>query len=81
MILAIQTNENMALTQSDLQRRINVTYSHLVESINEMVRMGLVSKMKKGRIAILTLTDDGKEMANLFLKIFPLVDKAKKKFG
>lgn len=80
MVLTIFTfGKDVQVTQSDLQRKIGVTYSHLVESIDDMVKLGIILKVRKGRVALLTLTEEGKEMALLFSKLFPLIEKAEKK--
>lgn len=60
---------------SKIAKCINVTYSHTVKIINNLIELGLVKKEKQGRTSYVTLTEKGMEagkssddILRLFLK-------------
>ncbi len=49
---------------SQLAKEVNCTFSHTVKLLEQFRKMGLVTFKKTGRIKMIELTDDGKEIAN-----------------
>ncbi len=49
---------------SQLAKEVDCTFSHTVKLLEQFRKMGLVTFKKTGRIKIIELTDDGKEIAN-----------------
>ena len=48
---------------SNLAKRVDCTYSHVVKILQEMESAGLVNFEKHGRLKLLTLTKKGSEVA------------------
>ncbi|MBI2583492.1 MAG: winged helix DNA-binding protein [Candidatus Aenigmarchaeota archaeon] len=51
---------------STLSKETDCTYSHTVKLLDEFREMGLVNFEKEGRVKYITLTNDGRELANNF---------------
>ncbi len=49
---------------TQLAKEADCTFSHTVKLLDQFKMMGLVSFVKTGRIKMVSLTDDGKEIAN-----------------
>ncbi|MFH0890390.1 MAG: winged helix DNA-binding protein [Candidatus Aenigmatarchaeota archaeon] len=49
---------------TQLAKEVDCTYSHTVKLLDKFKRMGLVDFKKTGRIKMIELTDDGREIAN-----------------
>lgn len=47
----------------------DISYSHLVKSITELEKLGLVETEKKGRVAIIRLTNNGKKVKELIKEL------------
>jgi DNA-binding MarR family transcriptional regulator len=56
-----------ALYPSEVAKRVNVTYSHIVKITKKCESLGLITMSKLGRIKKITLTAKGQEFA-LYLK-------------
>lgn len=51
---------------SILAKETDCTYSHIVKLLNVLRRLGIATFEKKGRVKYITLTPEGKEIANTF---------------
>ncbi len=49
---------------TQLAKEVDCTYSHTVKLLDQFESMGLVGFKKTGRIKMIELTDDGREIAN-----------------
>ena len=56
-------NSKEEVYASNLAKRVDCTYSHVVKILQEMERSGLVNFEKHGRLKLLTLTKKGTETA------------------
>ena len=56
-------NSKEEVYASNLAKRVDCTYSHVVKILQEMERAGLVNFEKHGRLKLLTLTKKGTETA------------------
>jgi len=59
---------------SVVSKEIDTTYAHAVKIISKMEDKGLVESHKDGRKKILSLTEEGKEYADLFIEIIESFD-------
>jgi len=80
-ILVTISNSKSPLYETEIQRKIGITYSHMVKSINEMVEWKLLVKTKKGRVTFVGLTDTGVKLAILFKKSFAIMKTLEHKKG
>jgi DNA-binding MarR family transcriptional regulator len=65
-----------------ISKEVDCTYSHTVKLLANFERAGLVGFVKKGRIKIIELTDDGQDLAhdieNVLMRLSKLKDKSEK---
>lgn len=64
MMLVSLRNTKSGIYASSLAKEIDCTYSHVVKTLQEMERAGLVSFEKQGRLKLLTLTKKGEDVAS-----------------
>lgn len=65
------------MTMSYLARYLDVTYSQLWKQVIELEKLGFLEKKPIGRVAILTLTDDGEKVAEHIDKIVKILEGKK----
>jgi len=63
---------------SSLMRDLGVTYSQVWKRISELEKAGLLTRTKRGRVIMLTLTDDGEKMGKNVDEIITLLDKLRR---
>lgn len=63
-LILIALGENEKTYASNLAKKADCTYSHTVKILDNFQRIGLVEFKKKGRIKYITLTKQGKELAD-----------------
>ena len=63
MLLHLRSSKDMNTYASELAKRIDCTYSHVVKVLQNMEQNGLVKFDKQGRLKLLTLTKKGSEIA------------------
>ena len=65
-----------------ISKEVDCTYSHTVKLLSVFEKNGLVGFVKKGRIKIIELTDDGQELAHsieaVLMRLSKLKDKTEK---
>ena len=66
---------NKAMSISSLMRELGVTYSQLWKRVKELNDMGLIISEPKGRVTMLTLTKDGKKVAEHIDEIIEILRK------
>lgn len=71
LILMLDDRER---TVTILSRSLEMTFAHTIETINKYVKNSLITREKKGRKQILTLTKKGKEIAELVSKVWRKVN-------
>ena len=49
---------------TQVSKKIDCTYSHTVKLLSELETLGLVTFKKQGRIKVITLTEDGEDLAH-----------------
>lgn len=59
---------------SELAKTIDTTYAHAVKTIQKLEGEGLIESEKRGRKKILSLTDEGEEVASCFCDLFNLME-------
>jgi len=64
MMLVEMKNAKDGIYASNLAKKVDCTYSHVVKILQEMEKAGLVNFDKKGRIKMLKLTKKGSDVAN-----------------
>ena len=64
MMLVSLRNTKSGIYASSLAKEIDCTYSHVVKTLQEMERAGLVNFEKQGRLKLLTLTKKGEDVAS-----------------
>jgi len=69
---------NKVMSISSLCRDLGVTYSQLWKRIMELDKAGLIERQPKGRVTILTLTKEGRKVAEHLDGIIELLEKLKK---
>lgn len=70
IIMAISDNTNYV---NKISRKISTTYSHVVGTLNELEKKGLISKKKDGRKVYIKLTDKGQKLKELLIKMELLI--------
>lgn len=63
MMLVILRNAKNTVYASNLAKSVDCTYSHVVKTLQEMEKHGLINFEKQGRLKLLTLTKKGQEIA------------------
>lgn len=76
MALVTVKNANESVIVSEVAKNIDTTYAHTVKIITKLEDNGLVKSEKKGREKHLYTTDKGTEYAELFEKLFELINPA-----
>lgn len=69
-----QAGNGSVLYASNLAKKVDCTYSHVVKVLKEFEENGLVSFKKKGRLKLLSLTTKGERIAdhlNAALNLLP----------
>lgn len=56
-------------SKNDLKKRSDTTYSHTVKICDKLEDLGLVSIEKKGRRALVSLTNDGAKVSEKLIEI------------
>ncbi|MFH1421043.1 MAG: MarR family winged helix-turn-helix transcriptional regulator [Candidatus Aenigmatarchaeota archaeon] len=79
LFLAMAKGENSSMFVSILAKKTDCTYSHTVKLLEQFRQMGYVTFEKKGRVKYITLTDDGKKMADAMMSVMRLMHKKKSK--
>jgi len=46
---------------SDLSKKTDISYSHLLNVMNHLESIGVATSIKKGRVVMMTITEKGKE--------------------
>ena len=64
MMLVSLRNTKSGIYASSLAKEIDCTYSHVVKTLQEMEKAGLVNFEKQGRLKLLTLTKKGEDVAS-----------------
>ena len=59
---------NEPITQSQISRRTNTTYAHVVNRLKILESKNILGREKRGRVRIVFLTDKGKKLRTTFLK-------------
>jgi len=62
-----------------LSKEVDCTYSHTVKLLDQFKNFGIVEFEKKGRIKIITLTDDGEDLAHSMEGVLMKLSKLKEK--
>jgi DNA-binding MarR family transcriptional regulator len=62
-MLVILKNAKDTVYASNLAKSVDCTYSHVVKTLQEMEKHGLLNFEKQGRLKLLTLTKKGQEIA------------------
>lgn len=65
-LLLCLTRQSRSKYPSMLAKEAKCTYSHTVHLLQKMETQGLVSFEKKGRLKLVSLTDKGEQVAELF---------------
>ncbi len=60
---------------SDIAKKIDCTYSHVVTLINSMIKMGIMSKKLDGRIKKIVLTRKGKDLRDSLDKTKIMIER------
>lgn len=63
--LILSMNSEKPKYVSTLAKETDCTYSHIVKLLNVLKKLGIATFEKKGRVKYITLTADGKEIANI----------------
>ena len=59
-----------------ISKSVNLTWSYISEILNCYEYLGLIKRIKQGRIMIIDLTDDGKKLVAIYHQLYiPLKDK------
>ena len=68
---------------TQISKDVDCTYSHVVKLLDELNSLGLVGFKKQGRIKIIELTEDGKDLAHsiegVLMKLSRIKEIAEKK--
>lgn len=72
MALVVIERSRGEIYGSLISKKIDTTYPHTVKIIAKLEELGLVNSEKKGRKKIITLTDRGREFAEMFIKILEM---------
>ena len=75
MILVNLAKDTKLRYASVIAKEVDCTYSHTVRILDILKRNGLVEFNKNGRLKTITLTSNGKEIANNFSKTLGLFDR------
>ena len=59
IILTLKRDFNRPPTATDLMRKLNITYSHLLKTANRLEEMGFMKFRKSGRTKLMILTEAG----------------------
>ncbi|MEM2932597.1 MAG: winged helix DNA-binding protein [Candidatus Pacearchaeota archaeon] len=73
MLLTLYLDEK-ARYGSALAKKIDCTYSHAVKVLKNLEKMKLIVFEKKGRTKLVTLTNQGKQVAEAIKKIKDIID-------
>ena len=63
LMLIYLLNKNNDMYASNLAKKVDCTYSHVVKILQEMQKASLVQFEKQGRLKVLTLTKKGEDVA------------------
>ena len=63
MMLVEMRNSKSEMYASNLAKKVDCTYSHVVKILQEMQKAGLINFAKQGRLKLLTLTKKGSDVA------------------
>ncbi len=63
-MMLVEMKNSKEIYASNLAKKVDCTYSHVVKILQEMEKAGLVSFDKKGRTKMLKLTKKGYDVAN-----------------
>lgn len=64
ILIKIRRNQiKRDLTATNLQRELDISPAHTINVVNKMEEHGLIKRKKKGRSKVISITDDGKEIA------------------
>jgi DNA-binding MarR family transcriptional regulator len=74
LIAVFQHNDRRPIFLSEIARKINATYSHVVKLSCKMVDAGLIETERKGRRKEVTLTEKGKEATIILIKVSQLLN-------
>lgn len=64
MMLIEMRNSKEKIYPSNLAKKVDCTYSHVVNILQQMEQAGLVNFNKQGRIKLLSLTKKGHDLAH-----------------
>lgn len=64
-------------TKTRLWRKTGIAYSHLLKLINDFVELGIVEESQKGRAIVVSLTEEGMNIAKLVKKVNDILQNLK----
>ena len=66
LLIEIKNSEKTEPYASQLGKKLDCTYSHVIKLLHKMEKSNLVQFKKNGRVNIVKLTKKGEELAKLF---------------
>ena len=64
VLYAIQNLEESERYATNISKMVETTYAHTVKIVSDFEDLGLIRSEKEGRTKLLTLTEDGEELAD-----------------
>ena len=78
LFAAMTKGEDDTRYVSVLAKKTDCTYSHTVKLLEQLKNLGYVEFEKKGRIKYVSLTEDGKKLANALSNVIRIIHTQKK---
>lgn len=75
-IVNLRKNRNASYV-SPVAKSIDTTYAHACKLIGKLEDKGIIKSKKKGRRKYLELTEDGQELADLFVDLIEIQEEEK----
>ena len=75
LVFISQPHGTNGLTLARISKELDITYSHLSDVVNALIKYKFVKKTKKGRCCYCETTKAGDEVANMLIKILIKLNK------
>lgn len=75
MLVGLLHDKKSAKYISVIAKEVDCTYSHTVKTLQKLMEAGLVEFKKQGRLKLVKLTKDGKELAEYLRKALSIIRK------
>jgi len=76
-VLALtEIHKNKETYGSEITKKVGTTFAHTIKILNDLEESGLINRELSGRKKIVTLTEDGEEIAEAFVKVLNAFKKA-----